>query len=356
MNARTLLSLAVVGALAGGGARADTAASGAEAWRDALGLQATPPVRVGRRETSVPTVPRPVRAPMTYRNAVAALEIEKTRDIPGLAHERNRPFSRIHETGGPQDCSVLLIHGLTDSPHYMRDVGDTFHNRGCNVVGVRLTGHGTRPEDLHRVTLDQWKEDVRRGLELAQAVGKTVHVAGMSLGGALALDAVASNYDGARPQRKLGDLYLFQPALDPNDPLIQFSCSVTIARGFGKHPWGRGDVSTPNPSPHLYGPKSRNGACQLSTLVAENQNRITRIAREIGRNGIGVFALGSEKDVDVSTDAIEGFMKALPRGVRKHEKYYPKNSGIGHGAATRRESNPKYDELEGEIETFMKTR
>ncbi|MEK9627804.1 MAG: hypothetical protein VW455_02155 [Nitrospinota bacterium] len=43
---------------------------------------------------------------------------------------------------------VLLIHGLTDSPFLMRDIGERFRENCFWVRSILLPGHGTLPGDL----------------------------------------------------------------------------------------------------------------------------------------------------------------------------------------------------------------
>jgi len=48
--------------------------------------------------------------------------------------------------GGPTGC--LLIHGFSSSPPEMRLMGEYLAGKGLTVLGVRLAGHGTSPEDM----------------------------------------------------------------------------------------------------------------------------------------------------------------------------------------------------------------
>ena len=44
----------------------------------------------------------------------------------------------------------LLIHGFTGAPTEMRPLGEYLAENGFSVLGVRLSGHGTRMADLKR--------------------------------------------------------------------------------------------------------------------------------------------------------------------------------------------------------------
>ncbi len=92
--------------------------------------------------------------------------------------------------GGP--VGVLLIHGFTGAPREMRQLGAFLADHGMTALGIRLPGHGTRPEDLRRVTWRDWAEAVAIGAETLRAWCAYVFLCGLSLGGILAL------YEAAR--------------------------------------------------------------------------------------------------------------------------------------------------------------
>jgi len=87
--------------------------------------------------------------------------------------------------GGP--IGVLLVHGFTGAPQEMRRLGDFLAAKRMTVLGIRLPGHGTRPEDLERVTWRDWLEAVARGADLLRGRCARVFVCGLSLGGLLVL-------------------------------------------------------------------------------------------------------------------------------------------------------------------------
>ncbi len=88
---------------------------------------------------------------------------------------------------------VLLIHGFLTAPGEMRPLGEYLAAAGMTVNGIRLRGHGTQPEDLAKVSWRDWLADVDAGLAELRRHCARVCVAGLSLGGALALYAAAHN-------------------------------------------------------------------------------------------------------------------------------------------------------------------
>ncbi|MFD1040406.1 alpha/beta hydrolase [Virgibacillus byunsanensis] len=85
------------------------------------------------------------------------------------------------------DVGVLISHGFTGTTQSMFDVGKRIAEEGYTVLGPRLTGHGTHPEDMERATYKNWIADVEAGLEKVKESCSTIFVVGLSMGGTLAL-------------------------------------------------------------------------------------------------------------------------------------------------------------------------
>lgn len=124
---------------------------------------------------------------------------------PGqLARDWNRSF--IMAPGGPARGSVVLLHGLTDSPYSLRHIAFFYQARGFHVVAPRMPGHGTVPGGLTNVSLDQWQAVARLAMREARALsgGGPVHVVGYSNGAAIGLRhalAALDEPDLVRPDR-----------------------------------------------------------------------------------------------------------------------------------------------------------
>lgn len=82
---------------------------------------------------------------------------------------------------------VLLIHGFTGSAAHMRLLGEELHARGFTVKGINLPGHATTMENMAGYRWDDWLSAAKEAfLELKERC-KYVSVAGLSMGGVLAL-------------------------------------------------------------------------------------------------------------------------------------------------------------------------
>jgi esterase/lipase len=97
------------------------------------------------------------------------------------------PFASPGGDGPDGRTGVLLVHGFTGTPMSMRPWGEHLVEAGFAVRCPLLPGHGTRWQDCNLVTEDDWTTAVGAALdELARDVDRVV-VAGLSMGGTLAI-------------------------------------------------------------------------------------------------------------------------------------------------------------------------
>lgn len=88
---------------------------------------------------------------------------------------------------GSKNTGVLLTHGFTGAPKEMRWMGEYLSRQGYPCLGVRLSGHATRPEDMIRTTHKDWLASVEDGYHLLRGACKDVVLVGLSMGGVLSL-------------------------------------------------------------------------------------------------------------------------------------------------------------------------
>jgi carboxylesterase len=89
------------------------------------------------------------------------------------------------------EIGVLMIHGFTGSPVELYPMGEYLAGQGFTVLGVRLAGHGTRPEDLAQTDWRDWVASAQEGLERLRVEREQLFVVGYSLGGLIALHLMA---------------------------------------------------------------------------------------------------------------------------------------------------------------------
>ncbi|MEU5309698.1 alpha/beta fold hydrolase [Streptomyces sp. NPDC021562] len=94
------------------------------------------------------------------------------------------------------EVGVLLCHGFTGSPQSLRPWAEHHAAHGLTVSLPLLPGHGTRWEDMQVTGWQDWYAEVDRELRLLRERCSRVFVAGLSMGGTLALRLAARNGTG----------------------------------------------------------------------------------------------------------------------------------------------------------------
>jgi len=107
-----------------------------------------------------------------------------------------------------QRVGVLLSHGFTGSPASLVPCAHYLPEQGLGVSVPRLPGHGTRWQDMQRTTWADWYDEITRAFEKLRADHDKVVVAGLSMGGALALRLAADR------GREVEGLILVNPAVN----------------------------------------------------------------------------------------------------------------------------------------------
>jgi carboxylesterase len=132
-------------------------------------------------------------------------------------HPQASPYSaaaRPEILPGNRRIGVLLSHGFTGSPYSMRPWAEFLAREGYAVEVPRLPGHGTSWQDLNTTTWKDWYAEVSRSLDRLVAENDQVVVAGLSMGGALALRLAAD-----RPA-DVAALILVNPAVSSTNKLL----------------------------------------------------------------------------------------------------------------------------------------
>jgi carboxylesterase len=105
----------------------------------------------------------------------------------------SEPYSNITDS----DTGVLVIHGFTGTTSSLMPLNDALTKSGYNVECPRLSGHGLNWIELEKVKYRDWFDDVERSLDLLMKRSKKVFLAGLSMGGALAM-RLAEKHDDVK--------------------------------------------------------------------------------------------------------------------------------------------------------------
>lgn len=101
---------------------------------------------------------------------------------------------------------ILLSHGFTATTAEIRPLAEIFHAQGYTVAAPLLPGHGTKPEDLNKVSWRDWVAAGQKSLEKLFESCNQVWVAGESMGGVLALYLASQS-------PKVSGILLYAPAI-----------------------------------------------------------------------------------------------------------------------------------------------
>ncbi len=109
---------------------------------------------------------------------------------------------------------VLLCHGFTGCPQSLRPWAEALAARGYTVELPLLPGHGTTWQHMNRTSWPQWYREVEQALARLTARCDRVVVAGLSMGGALALRLAEQH------SSDVAGLVLVNPAVKIEDPRL----------------------------------------------------------------------------------------------------------------------------------------
>lgn len=218
------------------------------------------------------------------------------------APDFNRSFELV-----PDDArgSVLLLHGMSDSPYSLHTIGRTLFERGYRVLGLRLPGHGTAPSGLRSVRWQEMAAATRLATDHLLADGGELpfHVIGYSTGAGLALDLALNAL--ADPQLRIPDsLVLVSPAIG----ITRLAGLAGIKAALGRLPGFARLAYTqivPEFDPYKYNSFTANAGAQVHKLTGSVSRRIAQVARsDDARRLPPILVFKSTVDATVSTAAV----------------------------------------------------
>ncbi len=218
------------------------------------------------------------------------------------------PRIMLHRSGAEQ--AIVLVHGLTDSPHFMSALGQYFHDiLGYDVYIPLLQCHGLKSPagGMAGVALAQWLENLAYAIRAAAQRTTRVSIGGLSMGGALGY------YFACIDPMITGDLYLFSAALGlPRGP-----CGIP---GWFKE-WvlrlpliGRLDSFGPlvGNNPYRYDRVSLNSAAELAKLILKIDHLPLQFTAT-GDPSRRIFAAWSECDNVISLAKLYELQQRTPK-------------------------------------------
>lgn len=117
---------------------------------------------------------------------------------------------------GDGDVGVVLCHGFTGTTGSIRPWAEALAARpNTRLIAPRLTGHGTRWQDMERVNWRDWVLDVQAAYAELKPHCKAIFAGGLSMGGALALRLAQT--------RDIAGVLLVNPGVASEDKLLNLS-------------------------------------------------------------------------------------------------------------------------------------
>ncbi|MBV1780448.1 alpha/beta fold hydrolase [Paeniglutamicibacter sp. ABSL32-1] len=210
------------------------------------------------------------------------------------ATDPNAPFHHAGSNG----AAVLVLHGFTAGPAGLLPWARAFAGAGYTVSLPLLPGHGTRWQDLAATKHTEIIDAVRREHAALAATHSRVFVAGLSMGGALALHLASTH--------AVAGLALVNPGLTLASPLAPFTgvlrhLSPTVAAIAN-------DIAKPGGDEHAYDRTPVAGVHELRKLFRDTIRRLPQVTAP-------VVVFRSDTDHVVPESSLEALRAGLDAGV-----------------------------------------
>ncbi len=164
----------------------------------------------------------------------------------------------------------LLIHGFTGAPTEMRPLGDFLAEKGYSVLGIRLSGHGTKMADIQRSHWQDWSGSVLDGWHLLQSSTNKIILMGLSTGGVLAL--YHASFLPIQGVVSLSTPYRIGSA--PKLALLPFLSGIIPYLKKGKSDWHDPDAAKDHISYEKFPTRA---IVQLTLLLQEMRNSLPKV-------------------------------------------------------------------------------
>lgn len=143
------------------------------------------------------------------------------------------PFSAA---GGPD--GVLLVHGITGTPHSLRGLARAFAAAGLAVELPLLPGHGTSVDDMMATGWEDWSQAAELAYTELQSRCSRVVVAGLSMGGTIACWLTARHPE-------IAGLVVVNPFVEPPAESFRATMRDVLGSGFPVAPAIGSDIADP---------------------------------------------------------------------------------------------------------------
>ncbi len=214
-------------------------------------------------------------------------------------------------------ASVLLLHGMSDSPYSLRHIGQRLNAAGAYVLGLRLPGHGTAPSGLTTITWQDMAAAVElamRHLEQQNGSNTPIYIIGYSNGAALAVNYTLNTLQDTTLPR-VQRVVVLSPEIGLTKVAVLAQWQARLGRLFGLEKLAWTSI-LPEYDSYKYNSFAVNAGNVAYQLTNEIQKKLTNL-NDVGRleDLPPILAFSSVVDATVSTPAlVRGLFARLPSG------------------------------------------
>lgn len=265
----------------------------------------------------------------------------------------------------PTEKAIILIHGLTDSPYFMKAIGECFYQWGFNVFIPLLDGHGLKnPQDLNDVTMEAWIKNVDFAIQQAKDKYKcqSISIGGLSTGGTI---SVLKMFDS--PNDITGGLFLFSAALDiagKAGNLIEKLLRTYFVSEIAAQVEDLIDKDLIGDNPYRYSRMDIDGAKELSKLIGRIDKHLKNLKQDDFINK-PIFVAHSEDDTAADIEGVEELVtKTNPDKTEffriakdfhvSHASVVLKEDVLAKNGSPLEAKNPFFDEMMSAANKFQK--
>ncbi|MEV8631842.1 alpha/beta fold hydrolase [Streptosporangium sp. NPDC051023] len=176
-----------------------------------------------------------------------------------------------HHKGGR--IGVLLCHGFTGSPQSLRPWAEYLADAGLSVALPRLPGHGTTWQEMNRTRWEDWYAELDKALADLQGRCDEVFVAGLSLGGCMALRLAQVHGRGIR------GVVIVNPSIASDVPLL--ALAPLLGLFISSVPGVAGDIKKEGATELGYTRTPVKAAATLPRLWALTQSELYKVTQPV---------------------------------------------------------------------------